>query len=182
MANDKVRVLATDGSYITLEQWQKKYGLSGNQIGKYFSLREQRFQDDLGLYGELIVCEPLMRLLDFIREDVGHALTINSFNRDEKKQEQLKEDGFRAATVSPHVYKVAADIDTITKEQTRAMARRAIELGKKNNIICRVGSEQYIAQGQTFVHVDVAPMYYGVGKPFEAKCPHPYFQRAYSIW
>ncbi len=182
MANENVHVLTTEGTYITLEEWQERYGISGNQIGKFFSLRERRFQDDLELYGTLVVCEPLMRVLDALREDVGHPLHINSFNRDQAKQMRLKQAGFRTATNSPHVVKMAADVDTFSVEQTRALARRAIEVGKRLGISVRVGSEDYIAIGQSFVHIDVCPMYFKPGKPFH-NVAHPFaWQKDWSQW
>jgi hypothetical protein len=182
MANENVHVLTSQGNYITLEEWQKKYEISEGKLGKYFSLREQRFQDDLTLYKTLVVCEPLIRVLDALREDVGHALHLNSFNRDQAKQNQLKKDGFRAAVNSPHVMKMAADVDTVTVEQTRALAKRAIEVGKKIGIPIRTGSEDYIAIGQTFVHIDVCPVYFGAGKPFHALDHPKAWEKEYSQW
>lgn len=182
MANDNVHVLTTQGNYITLEEWQKKYEIPEGKVGKFFSLREQRFQDDIVLYKTLVICEPLMRVLDALREDVGHALHLNSFNRDQTKQNQLKKDGFRAATYSPHVVKMAADVDTITIEQSRALAKRAIEVAKKLGIPIRVGVEEYIPKGQTFIHIDVTPVYFRPGKPF-ANVDHPKaWEKEYHVW
>lgn len=182
MANENVMVLTTQGNYISLEEWQERYELPSEKIGKFFSLREQRFQDDLELYGNLVVCEPLMRVLDALRADVGHALHINSFNRDQAKQNRLKAQGFRAATHSPHVVKMGADVDTFTVEQTRALARRAIEVAKKLGIVIRVGSEEYIKKGQTFIHIDVCPMYFRPGKPFNNVSHPAAWEKEYSQW
>ena len=182
MNNENVHVLTTQGNYITLQEWQKKYELTGDKIGKYFSLREKRFQDDLDLYTTLVVCEPLIRVLDALRADVGHALHINSFNRDQAKQNKLKAQGFRAAQFSPHVVKMAADVDTWTVEQTRALARRAVDVAKKLNIPVRVGSEQYIKEGSSFIHIDVCPVYFGPGKPFDSVSHPIQWTKAYSQW
>lgn len=179
---DKVKILTTAGNYITLAEWQAKYSLQPGQIGKYFSLREQRFQDDISLYKELIVAEPLMRVLDALRAKCGHALHINSFNRNAAKQAELKKQGFRAATISPHVFKMAADVDTKSFAESRELAKQAIAVAKELGIIIRVGVEDYIAKGQTFIHIDVCPMYFGNGKPFDNVSHPEVWEKHYSTW
>lgn len=165
---EKVKILTEEGNYITLDQWQKSYGLKGYNIGKYFSLKETRFKKDIELFGELIVCEPLMILLDAFRKEIGKPIYINSFNRSEVYQKTLAEKGFKAAKTSPHVVKMAADIDTVSDEQTRLYAKKMREVSKKIGIKCRIGFRQYIAKGDSFIHVDVCPVYYGKGCAFES--------------
>ena len=181
---EKIKVLLASGDYISLGAWQKAYGLPENStmIGKHFSYTEHKFQEDINRYGELIVCAPLMQVLDLYREKKNSPVKINSFNRDEKKQLELHTEGFRAATFSPHVVKLAVDCDTPNPEHlkngedafklVRDNAKFALEAGKELGIGVRVGSEQYIKAGYTFIHIDVTPEYYGKGKVWSGK-PHP---------
>jgi hypothetical protein len=191
---DKVKVLLPDGVYISLFQWQELYGLKkySKQISKYFSLNEDRFQQDIALFGELIVCADLMRIVDRYRELVGEPTTFNSFNRNADYQKKLTEQGYRTASFSPHEVKLAGDIDTpgqkelakkfpgenpekiwamaceLNRSRTKLMCRAADELGIK----ARIGNEQYLREKQTFIHVDVCPEYYAPGKPWH-KLLHP---------
>lgn len=167
-----VKVILKDGTEVTLAKWQEIYGIANEHIGRNFQLTEARFKTDLAMYGELVVNELLMRVLDSFRESVGVPVTINSFNRSEAKQEELREAGYKTAKVSPHVAKMAADIDTNTVEQTRDWAKRLKVVGKLLGIKVRVGSEQYIKAGMSFVHVDVCAEFYAPGKPFHGT-PHP---------
>src|SRR5690606_25260186 len=115
------KVILIDDSMISLPEWQEIYGLEvySNQIGKYFSLNEERFKNDLSAYGELIVSALLIEVLDGFREAVNQPVTLNSFNRNEEHQKDLQARGFKTATYSPHVVKLAADIETKTEKQTR---------------------------------------------------------------
>lgn len=167
-----VKVILKDGTEVTMARWQEIYGIANEHIGRNFQLTESRFKTDLALYGELVVNELLMRVLDSFRESVGVPVTINSFNRSQEKQDELTAEGFKTAKVSPHVAKMAADIDTKTVEQTREWAKRLKVVGKLLGIKVRVGSEQYIKAGMTFVHVDVCPEFYAPDKPFHGT-PHP---------
>ena len=180
---DKVKVVLRDGSEVSLADWQKIYGLTvgSDQIGKYFSLNEARFKSDIALYGELVVNELLMRVIDAFREEVGVPVTLNSFNRDIAHQLELKKKGFKTATTSPHVVKMAADIDTTSAKQTEEWVKVLLEVGNKLNITIRLGYDQYLAAGQTFIHVDVCPEYYGKGKPF-FKQQHPLAWASKITW
>jgi hypothetical protein len=172
-----------------------------NDIGKHFSLSEKRFQEDLADYGELYLHELLIRLWDGYREAIGSATHLNSLNRNHDKQLQLKAQGARAAEFSPHeVHKsvstfihggTASDIDTpgiedlrrtrpgtdadlwqVALKINRDSARVMREVSKKLKINVRIGYEQYLDKGQTFIHVDVAPEFYAPGKPWN-KYFHP---------
>lgn len=190
--NDKVKVITREGKQISLEQWQEIYGLpvGSNRIGKFFYLSEERFQLDIDLYGELIVNELLIRLLDAVRKASAHPLTLNSFNRSDAKQESLRKSGARAATTSPHVVRkdgeeitgaTAGDIDTLSADDSRKLAKRIREVSEIVNIKCRIGYKQYIDDGSTFVHVDVCPEYYAEGKPWH-HLPHPPVWELTNTW
>lgn len=171
---EKIIILTTDDKYLTLLEWQSKYGLSSGstEIGRHFSYMEPRFQADLKAFGKLVVCAPLMRVLDRYRELIKEPVTINSFNRTEAYQTELSEKGFRTATTSPHVQKMAADVDTFdvadTELKVPMMRKAAMEVA----IPVRIGWKQYSANKQSFIHVDVCPLYYAPEKPRHNE-PHP---------
>jgi hypothetical protein len=180
--NENVTVLTSKGTYITLAEWQKLYGLTGDKFGKHFSLGEARFKKDIELFKTLVICAPLIVLLDDLRDATKKPMVINSFNRDKAYQAKLKKQGLRAATYSPHEVKMAADKDTYSFQQSRDEAKLTIELAKKKDILCRVGVEDYIKEGQTFIHIDVCPMYFAPGKPFHA-VKHPVaWEVPYKTW
>jgi hypothetical protein len=178
-----IKIITVIGTEIPLEQWQQIYGLEigSTQIGRFFDATEHKFSEDIQRYGVLIVNELLIRLLDHFRATIKQPVTINSFNRDENKQKELQESGYKAAAYSPHVAKMAADIDTKSPEQTRAWAimlqRCAIEL----HIKIRIGYEQYLKAGQTFIHVDVCPEFYAPGRPFNKQF-HPVQWEKVTNW
>jgi hypothetical protein len=180
---DKVIVIRKDGTEVTLAQWQEIYGLTvdSDKIGRHFSLSEHRFTKDIELFGTLVVNEQLMKVLDGFREVVKVPITINSFNRDQAKQDSLKDEGFKTAKYSPHVAKLAADIDTTSEEQTREWVKILQQVASILGITVRIGFEQYLKAGQTFIHVDVCPEYYATGKPWANKF-HPIQWAQKTTW
>ncbi|WP_028978954.1 DUF882 domain-containing protein [Sporocytophaga myxococcoides] len=169
-----ITVILKNGQFTTLKEWHEKYDLKAgsDQIGKHFSLKEPKFMQDLKEYGELIVNEQLIRVMDGLRETLGVPLKINAFNRSNAKQEQLRRAGYRAAKFSPHVAKMAVDIDTDSIIQTRERVKKLKEVSSKLGIKIRIGYEEYLQADQSFIHIDVCPEYYAKGKPFHSK-PHP---------
>jgi hypothetical protein len=163
-----ITIITRSGEEISLSAWQKAYGLEvgSAQIGKYFSATESRFAGDIQTFGKLVVNELLMIVMDEFRRRRGFAVNINSFNRTEAYQKQLTGEGYRTATVSPHVALMAADIDTATADQTRSEAALLQQISLELGIRIRVGYADYLKAGQTFIHVDVCPEYFGTGKPF----------------
>jgi hypothetical protein len=113
-----------------------------------------------------------MKILDVYRGLKKAPITINSFNRSEAKQKQLTKDGFKAAKVSPHVVKLAADCDTLTEQETLDNVKLIQEASKTTEIKVRIGYQQYLDAGQTFIHIDVCPEYYAKGRIWYLK-PHP---------
>lgn len=171
---NKVKVVLKNGSVVTLQEWQKLYGLKigSDYVGKYFSLRDAKLRQDIFDYGELIVNEMLIRVLDEVRDLLGSPLYINSFNRNEEKQKELHNKGYKTATVSPHVAKMAADLNCTSAADVRKLARLVQQAASGIGIKVRVGFQQYLNEGMTFVHVDVCPEFYAPGKPFFSD-PHP---------
>ncbi len=171
---NKVVVVLRSGQEITLVEWQKIYGLQigSDSVGKYFSLRDHKLRQDLEDYDKLVVNELLIRVLDAFRENLKKPVVINSFNRSEAKQLDLEKRGFKTAKVSPHVVFMAADLNCTSPEMVRDFVKRLRIVSKNLGIKIRIGSEEYLRIGMTFVHVDVCPEYFGVGKPFNKK-QHP---------
>lgn len=195
---EKIRILTLKGDYISLDEWQKKYGLvvGSTQIGKYFTLTESRFFRDLQEFGSLTIAEPHMIVADKARELWGHPLTFSSYNRTQEKQDELRAEpgtaGLRAE-VSPHVVKLAGDIDLKTRLEVIAFVPVLMAAAVAVHVKIRVGFRQYLDKGAevekatgqkdtwTFVHFDVCPEYYAPGKPWHNK-PHPKVWEIETSW
>jgi len=171
---DKVVILTKEDTYISLEQWQQRYEpeVHSDQIGKYFRFTEGKFLADIERYGKLIVCEPLMLIMDEYRKLKGEPVKVNAYNRDDKKQQELHEQGFRTAQFSPHVEKMAVDMDTLSIQDTYTQLPILRKACWNLGFGYRIGWKQYLENvdkdgkpaPQTFLHLDVAPHYYASGK------------------
>lgn len=189
----KIIVINKLGKQITLDEWQKIYGLPLNstKISKHFDYTEPRFQEDIRLYGKVVINELLFRVLDQFREDVGRPLNLNALNRNQAHQNELTQQGLKTATYSPHIVRedrsgilgaTAADIDTSSHDQTNKEVVILESSAHKVGIKIRIGWKQYqqptfkngvkINDGMTFIHCDVACEYFGPGKPWSNKF-HP---------
>lgn len=207
----KVIILTLDGRHITLNEWQKLYGLpiGSDLVGKYFSYKETRFIEDITLYGVVIIAEPLIIVLDEYRHITGVPAILSSLNRNDAKQLELlkleeeenarrkkldpsyKPDKLRAE-ISPHVFKLAADVDVKNKAQVLARVPAMRLAARNKNIRIRIGYMAYLkkhdelaAEGKpdqwTFIHVDVCPMYFGPGGVWH-KDPHPKVWEIQNEW
>lgn len=187
---DKVKVILRDGSLVDLPTWQKIYGLliGSNRISKHFGLHEGRFLKDIDLYGEVIINSLLFMVLDEFVHDANRSVTLNALNRNKQHQSQLTKQGFRTATLSPHLVTresdkkitggTAVDIDTTSHAQTNMEVEILKLSAERLGIKIRIGYKEYqipsttVPNGFTFIHVDVAPEFYASGKPWN-KYPHP---------
>lgn len=181
-----ITVILKDGSETTLAEWQKIYVLpvGSSKIGKFFSLEDKKITQNLDEYKKLVINELLMRVLDRFREITNEPCILNSFNRSEEKQKELQNNkDYAAAKYSPHCVYMAADVKTKTEAETITKAKVMIKVGKELGIKIRVGYMQYLElpKQMTFIHVDVCPEYYGVGKPYYAK-PHPLQWQTEMTW
>ena len=167
-----IYLLKQDG---TTEEYKEE------KIGKYFSVSESRFQEDIRLYGEVVICDLLFRVLNRYRELKGEPVKLNSLNRDRKKQEQLLKDGFRAAKTSPHEYFLAADVDTKDQSDTILSVPIMRQAAKDLGIKVRIGWQDYLKAGQSFIHVDVCPEYFGKGKVWSQNS-HPVQWSTQNEW
>lgn len=178
-----ITVILRDGTETTLAEWQRIYGLpvGSNKIGQYFSLEDEKIASNLAQYKKLVVNELLIRVLDAFRKRTGVACVLTAFNRSEEKQVELQKlknaDGskaYAAATYSPHVVFMGADVQAASASETRYKASVFLQVAKELGIKIRVGFEQYLKlpRPMTFVHIDVCPEFFGVGKPYHDKF-HP---------
>ena len=135
-----------------------------DKITENFSASEARFQKDIAAYGECTVSVLLFTVLQRYRGLKGEPVDLNALNRDRKKQEQLIRDGFRAAKISPHEFFLAADVDTKDAADTLASVPLMRLAAKETGIKVRIGWQDYLKAGQSFIHVDVCPEYFGKGK------------------
>jgi len=142
---------------------------TADKIGPYFSLTEARFQNDIKLYGQVVICDPLFKVLNKYRELKKAPVILNSLNRSRQKQLELIDSGARAAKMSPHEFFLAADCDTTTWEETQRDVKLIRQASASLGIKVRIGFVEYwMKDKSTFIHVDVCPEYFGPGKPWTA--------------
>ena len=65
-----------DGTLITLTDWQNRYGVPENKVGRYFSLTENKWN-----YPNFVISEGIIRMLDTAREIRGSAIYATSLYR-----------------------------------------------------------------------------------------------------
>ena len=169
-------IIRTDGNTIPLADYQAINNLPADKVSAHFSVAE------MDCAGELLIAAPLLNLLEAFRARIDKPVKINSGYRTLGKQAELKAEGFKAATTSPHTVGMAADIDTVSHEQTLEYVAILQEVARVKGLQVRIGYKQYWdALKQTFVHVDVCPMYYAKGKPFYNR-KHPAAWENQIIW
>lgn len=188
-AYPNVQVLLLTGDLVSLEHWQSIYKLSvgSEKIGRYFSLKESRFQRDIEEFGGLVINAPLMLVMDTFRELWGKSVICSSYNRNEFKQQALlAEPGTKGlrAQVSPHVAKMAVDLDMTTRLDVIDAIPIIKVAAYKVTMRVRIGHLQYLEMSEkveretgdkntwTFVHIDVCPEFYATGMAFHNQ-PHP---------
>jgi len=162
-------IILLSGDPVDLNTWQKMYYLTpgSSQIGRFFDIGEKSFKNGL------TISEGVIRLLDMIRILWNRPININSLDRTKEDQERLKKQGYRTAKFSPHIAKMACDIDTVSKEETLELKEVIEEAADLLGYHIRIGWQDYMNIGQTFIHIDVCPMYYRTGKPLN-KENHPW--------
>ena len=168
-------IILKDGSLQELSLWQKNRVLSSDKLSKNFTVSE--FDDA----GSLLISEVLIDFLQALRDNEG-AMIVSSGYRTEDHQRKLQKQTSGAASISPHVKGMGSDIDRPTIASTKLFAKNTLALAKKLKINIRVGHDQYLRLGQTFVHIDVCPEYYGKGKPYHKRPFPPAWEIAYLTW
>ena len=161
-------IIQLNGEKISLQKWQSLYGLvvGSADLGRYLTIGEPNINNGLE------ISEGVIRFFDCLRAMWGKPLYVNSLDRTNAQQEQIKLTNPNAANTSPHVVKLAIDIDTISKEQTFDLLDCIDEVAQILGYQIRVGWKQYLQRGNTFIHVDVCPMYFSKGKVWN-KIEHP---------
>ena len=164
-------IILKTGERVSLDVWQGLYDLpvKTNKIGKYFTIGEPYF------FNGMEISSLLIQLSDQVRINLGKPLVASSSSRTEKRQQELLDEGVRAATVSPHTRGMAIDYDVNTKKEALELANAFLEAAKQLGIKIRIGVYKYLEEGKTFVHLDVCPEYYAKGKPYHStKHPEPW--------
>lgn len=157
------KIITAKGEIVSLADWQKRKGYAPTQLGTYFSTKEEK------LSGDFILHEHLFTILDLLREYVKKPIRINSAYRTEKEQKELKETNLGAATYSPHCWGLAIDLDTVSNIETLRYVILLRRIAKELNLKIRLGFTQYqnMTPPKTFIHLDVTPEMFGVGKVWE---------------
>lgn len=169
--NENIFVLRSDGTYERIETYRARVGLKAPQASKYFTVQELQLASHSQDF--LVVCEPLMEVKDAYRSAKGRPVYSAAYNRSPAHQQALRDAGLKAAITSPHVAKMASDIDTASVQETNeqvVILRGVIkELGYEKWF--RIGWKVY-QPSQSFMHLDCCPWYYAKGRPWHA-FPHP---------
>lgn len=156
------QVILRDGQKISLAEWQQRNGYQASRVSHNFTVSEM----DCG--GHMTIAEPLLELLEKYRELTGgKPVKITAGYRTQEHQKELQgRKDLKAALYSPHTCGMAADIDFPDRKSVLAnvpiLQKAAASLG----LYVRIGYKQYLANGQSFIHVDVCPEYYAPGKPY----------------
>ena len=161
-------IILLSGDAVDLHTWQRMYNLTpgSSQIGRYFNIGEPSFRNGL------TISEAVIRFLDMLRFHWGKPINIASLDRTEEYQKNLRKTNPNAALKSPHVVKCAADIDTISQDETFDMLEVIDDVIEMLGYQVRIGWKSYMKRGNTFIHIDVCPMYYRPGKAWYHK-DHP---------
>lgn len=159
-------VTLLDGSLIPLHQWQTMYGVAPDKVGKYFSLSENKWN-----YPDWVVSEAVIRVLDKSREMYGAPWIVTSLFRP-------------GNTGSAHGYGMAVDsavvridsgkldnqgkpIKYIDTSDGQKKAKILKDAAKELGYSIRIAWNSYWAKDLACIHLDVAPMYFSQGKPWQ---------------
>lgn len=167
------KIILKTGEVVPLYQWQRLRRLQPGKMSKNFSVSEfpEAFE----------ISEILIDLLQAYRDERKKPVHLNSTYRTKSKQDELRRKGYRAARYSPHVVGMGADIDTYSERDTREGVRALKKISRRLKIEIRLGYVKYLNDGNTFIHVDVCPEYYGRNKIFH-DVPHPLVWETKREW
>jgi len=107
---------------------------------------------------EKLIFGPILQVADEIRRRWGRPIPCTSGVRTPEKQRLLIRRGLSTAKHSPHVYRIAMDLDVATPQETRDLAALARRVSKDLGIPIRIGWMLYLRRGQTFIHIDCGPL------------------------
>lgn len=152
-------ILMPDGSLISLAEWQKKYKIGEDKIGKFISLQTKVFD------GSFLVAAPLIEVLDELCVLLGKPVKIKYLFHTILEQKILEQKSNQGVGISPHCGGFAADIEVENQmdcEQKTEILRPILE---KKEI------RFHVSKDKGFIHLDVCPMFVGTDKPFELLLP-----------
>lgn len=160
------KIITQTGEIVPLAVWQQKQGFEKgfdrSKLSEYFSTKERSFNKPTWL-----LHETLFHILDALRETVNKPIRINSAYRTQAEQMALRKVNEGAVLNSPHTWGLAVDIDTESDEETDLYVKFLKEIADRKGLEIRLGYEQYKKTSMTFVHLDVCPEIFGIGKAWE---------------
>ena len=146
------KIITAEGEILDLAVWQKQKGYSENQLGTYFSTKENKLSNE-----SWYLHEYLFLILDKLREYAQKPIIINSAYRTSAEQKELQKNNEGAVNNSPHVWGLAIDIDTKSNRETETYVRILRIVAKELMLKIRIGFTQYknMTPPKTFIHIDV---------------------------
>ena len=170
-------VILENGNELNLKSHQLRYGLElgSSQIGRYFNIGEN------SIYNKCRFSVILIKIMDEVRYRWKKPIIINSFDRTKERQAWLVKSGYKASKNSTHELGLAADLETKSNDESEELVKLIEEVAKDLKYKVRIGYKEYQKLGQTFVHLDVAPEYFGKDKPYRL-LPHPEAWKVEARW
>lgn len=155
-------IIIENGKEINLTDWQEKNHLPENRVSKHLILGV----DNLTCDDELILTAEIIDAFERIRAIADAPLKINSGYRTERKQAELRrlyniKGQHIASNHSPHTLGLALDVDTKTTQESRWLMDICRQVRDDSVPYLRIGWKRYLEAGMTFIHIDVAPFYFG---------------------
>lgn len=146
--------------------------------------------DEIDCAGDFIISERILKVFEDIRHANGdRPILINSGYRSAEKQDRLRDyytsigKKQHTAVKSPHTYGLALDLNT---NNTVADTDRLLEIIRKvrdeKHPYLRIGWQQYRNEGDNFIHIDVAPFFYGPNGACASDQSAPEWWRTPSEW
>lgn len=159
-------IIMQNGQIIPLATWQDLMNLPSEFITNNYRLDYYVMQNGVKVYpfANFEVSCYVLELLNALYDK--DYKVINSLYRSDAKQKELLKTNSNAAKISPHVFGMAADVDSKDSKDTITLSQLVKKLAAELGIKVRLGYTQYIAKGNSFVHFDVCPEYYAEGKPY----------------
>lgn len=80
-------------------------------VSSRYATEQELYRDPFLKVTERAILSATLQVFDLVRELHGSPIAINSGRRSAGHQEELRQQGYRTATTSPHVYGTALDVD-----------------------------------------------------------------------
>ena len=171
-------IILKSGEREKLSVYQDINNLKADKVAPHFSTHEM-FNPRYGNFFHM--SEYLLIVLELFRARTGQPVILNSAYRPQAQQEDLQKQTNHAAKRSPHPEGMAADIETKTRKETLEKVRILEQISQETGITLRIGFASYLNDGMTFIHVDVAPMYFAKNKIYHS-INHPYAWELEARW